>query len=57
MYSFGRICDEAGTKSDLSNWLNKPELVSNYNSTYFGVAPGSEAHKMYSHASSRGTCV
>lgn len=57
MYSFGGIYDGSGTKSDIVNWMDKPELVANYDSAHKSVDPRREAHKMYSHVSSRGSCV
>eukprot|EP00804_Cyclotella_cryptica_P008412 CCRYP_003932-RD/>CCRYP_003932-RD protein AED:0.26 eAED:0.31 QI:423/0.87/0.88/1/0.5/0.33/9/0/936 len=57
MYSFGGIYDGSGPKSDIANWIDKPELVANYDSAHKSVVPRREAHKMYSHVSSRGSCV
>ena len=59
MYTFGGVYDGSGAKSDIANWIDNPNLVANYD-VAAGLAstdPRREAHKMYSHASTRGTCL
>eukprot|EP00956_Cyclotella_meneghiniana_P038290 scaffold151724_cov50-Cyclotella_meneghiniana.AAC.1 len=55
--SFGGVYDGSGPKSDLANWMANPELVANQDSTHSTVDPHREAYTMYSHVSSRGSCV
>ena len=57
MYTFGGIYDGSGSKSDITNWIDKPELLANEDSTHKNIDPHREAHTMYSHVSSRGSCV
>jgi hypothetical protein len=57
MYTFGGLFDGSGVKSDIANWMDKPELIANQDSTHISVDPRREAHAMYSHVSSRGSCV
>ena len=57
MYTFGGIYDGSGPKSDIANWIDKPELIANEDSTHKNIDPHREAHAMYSHVSSRGSCV
>ena len=57
MYTFGGIYDGSGLKSDVSNWIDKPELLANEDHTHTNIDPHREAHAMYSHVSSRGSCV
>ena len=57
MYTFGGIYDGLGAKSDIANWIGKPELLANQDNTHTNIDPHREAHTMYSHVSSRGSCV
>ena len=55
--TFGGIYDGSGEKSDLANWMAKPELVANQDSTHKNTDPHRVAYAMYSHVSSRGSCL
>ena len=55
--TFGGVYDGSGSKSDLSNWMAKPELVANQDRTHTNTDPHRVAYAMYSHVSSRGSCV
>ncbi|KAL7507478.1 hypothetical protein ACHAXN_004659 [Cyclotella atomus] len=57
MYTFGGVYNGAGAKSEVTNWMNKPELIANQDSAHQNVDPKREAHAMYSHVSSRGSCL
>jgi hypothetical protein len=57
MYTFGGVYNGPGSKSDLTNWMNKPELMANQDSDHQNVDPKRVAHTMYSHVSSRGSCL
>jgi hypothetical protein len=57
MYSFGGQYSGDGDKSNISNWIDNPDLVSNYDEYHFSTDPRREAHKMYSHVSTRGSCA
>jgi hypothetical protein len=54
MYTFGGLYDGSGTKSDLANWINNPDLEANYNAVRYSVDPRREAHRMYTHVLTRG---
>jgi hypothetical protein len=54
MYTFGGLYDGSGTKSDLANWINNPDLEANYNAVRYSVDPRREAHRMYTHVVTRG---
>jgi hypothetical protein len=49
MYTFGGIYDGSGAKSNIANWMNKPELVANHDNIHKNIDPRREAHVMYSH--------
>jgi hypothetical protein len=57
MYSYGGIFHDSGNKSDISNWIDTPKLVTDYDNTHKSVDPRRVAHRMFSHVSSRGSCV
>ncbi|KAL7502085.1 hypothetical protein ACHAXN_000168, partial [Cyclotella atomus] len=57
MYTFGGVYNGAGAKSDVTNWMDKPELMANQDSAHQSVDAKREAHAMYSHVSSRGSCL
>ncbi|KAL3778624.1 hypothetical protein ACHAWO_007429 [Cyclotella atomus] len=57
MYSFGGSYSGAGTKTDVNSWINDVELMNNGNTVRASVDPRREAHRMYYHASTRGSCL
>lgn len=57
MYSYGGMFQDSGNKSDISNWIDNPKLVTNYDNTHKSVDPRRVAHRMFSHVSSRGSCL
>eukprot|EP00804_Cyclotella_cryptica_P003615 CCRYP_002210-RA/>CCRYP_002210-RA protein AED:0.19 eAED:0.19 QI:275/1/1/1/1/1/5/100/704 len=57
MYTYGGIFHDSGNKSDISDWIDNPKLVANYDDTHKSVDPRREGHRMFLHVSSRGSCV
>ena len=53
MYTFGGSYDGSGTKTDIANWINNPELEANYNSVRYSTDPRREAFTMFSHVKSK----
>jgi hypothetical protein len=49
MYSFGGQYSGSGDQSDISNWIDNPALVVNYDELHFSNDPRRVAYKMYSH--------
>ena len=52
MYTFGGSYDGSGTKTNIANWINNPELEANYNSVRYSTNPRREAFTMFSHVKS-----
>lgn len=57
MYSFGGYYIGNGDISDITNWSDNSDLVANYDEFHFNNDPRREAHKMFTHVSTRGSCV
>jgi hypothetical protein len=57
MYTFGGLYTGSGSRSSLTNWIDNPELVANYNAEQFSTEPRRVSNTMYNHASTRGSCL
>lgn len=57
MFSFGGSYSGQGDISEVTNWIDNADLVANYDEFHFSNDARREAYKMYSHVSTRGSCV